>query len=74
MKTHFDVEIKQFVVIQARQQLLATVVFRKHIERENIGQAVVVEIGDVVAHRGMRRVADAGIERVGKSAVAIIDI
>jgi hypothetical protein len=50
------------------------VIFRQHVERKNIGRAVVIYIGDVISHRKNTRMPDAILQLVRERAVAVIDV
>ena len=54
--------------------LLAVVVFGVHVHRNNVGQSIVVNIGNVVAHCVLRRMLKTITCPFTKGSVLIIDV
>ena len=62
------------IVVRAKHHLLPVIVFRVHIQLDDVRQAIVVDIDDVLAHGVGGRVLEIFGGPVGEGAVVIVDV
>ncbi len=74
VETQPHVQVELLVVVGGHQEFLAAVALGQHIQRQDVGPGVVVDVGYVAAHREVRGVADLAGELVFESALFIVDV
>ena len=53
---------------------MTQIVFRRHVQNENVGTAVVVEVGDVGAHTRKRGMLEILPDAVAEGAVPVVHV
>ena len=67
-------EFEDVIILLQLQEFLSFVAFRQHVKRDDVWQAVVVEIGDIRPHGELRHMCQCRIRHIAECLVAIVQV